>query len=126
MLAKTLKKLRENCGLTQQQVADAINLERSTYAYYETGKTIPSIDTIVQLAKIFNVSYSDILESEAQPKTYLFSDVPNSEHISTKKQEAIYSLSKTEKTLICYFRALSRKEQNQFLKDIIERFTEEK
>ena len=68
MLGQTLKKLRENCGYTQQQVADALNLERSTYTYYETGKTTPDINTIVKLARIFNVSYIDIFEQEERDR----------------------------------------------------------
>ena len=74
MLAQTLKKLRENCGYTQQQVADALNLERSTYTYYETGKTTPDINTIVKLARIFNVSYIDIFEQEERDQTRSFND----------------------------------------------------
>lgn len=64
MLPKILKKLRENCGFTQQQVADTLNIDRSTYAYYETGKTTPDINTIIKLAKIYNVSYAEIFEDE--------------------------------------------------------------
>lgn len=122
MISQTLRKLRENSGLTQQQVADAINVERSTYAYYETGKTTPDIDTIITLSKIFNVSYIDIFESEERAKVGSFYDVSGEEYLSAKKQESIYDLNKHEKTLLCYFRALSEEEQEEFLTDISERF----
>ena len=36
---KKLKRLRENFNLTQQQVAEALGIDRSTYAYYELGRT---------------------------------------------------------------------------------------
>ncbi len=58
--AKNLVKLRESNSLTQQQVADAIDLKRSTYAYYENGKTEPKRRTLEKLAKIFNVSVDDL------------------------------------------------------------------
>ena len=34
-----LKYYRSECKLTQQDVADLLGLERSSYTYYETGKT---------------------------------------------------------------------------------------
>ncbi len=61
MISYWLKYYRHECGLTQQQVADRLKIERSTYTYYETGKTKPDIETVVKLAKVFNVSYMDIL-----------------------------------------------------------------
>ena len=49
MLATHLRLLREKNGLTQKQVADMLNIDRSTYAYYESGKTRPDILTIAKL-----------------------------------------------------------------------------
>lgn len=51
-----LKILRERAELTQQQIADMLHIDRSTYAYYETAKTMPDILTLFKLSKIFNVS----------------------------------------------------------------------
>lgn len=51
-----LKSLRMHYNLTQKEVADKINVERSTYAYYEAGKTAPSIDTLLALSEVYNVS----------------------------------------------------------------------
>ena len=52
-LGNLLKIYRKNSLLTQQQVADALNINRTTYTYYETGKTEPSIDTLSR----FSVSH---------------------------------------------------------------------
>ena len=106
MLSKTLKKLRENCGYTQQQVAAALSIERSTYTYYETGKTTPDINTIIKLSKIFNVSYIDIFEEEEKHPQHSFSDVAEYEHSNLKNIVYIYELSKLEKSLISLFRLL--------------------
>ena len=57
-LGKILKRYRESCGLTQQQVANALNVDRSTYTYYETGNTTPSVPVIIKLSKIYNVPYT--------------------------------------------------------------------
>lgn len=111
ILSSTLKILRENNGYTQQQVADALNIDRSTYTYYEIGKTTPDINTIIKLAKIFNVSYSDLLSEEARYLDAMFSDVDVSSLEFIYNDSYIcnytYELTKEEKKIIAGFRALS-------------------
>ena len=48
--------------MTQQQVADRLKIERSTYTYYETGKTKPDINTLIKIAKVYNINYQKLLE----------------------------------------------------------------
>lgn len=61
VIAYWLKYYRSECGLTQQDVADLLGLERSSYTYYETGKTTPDIETLVRLSKIFHIDFYDLL-----------------------------------------------------------------
>lgn len=124
MLSKTLKRLRENIGYTQQQVADALSIERSTYAYYETGKTNPDINTIIKLSKIFNVSYTDIFEEEEQSQAGKFSDVEDNRYYLTKGLSHIYELSKKEKTLIGFYRVLPYDTQEKFVQEISNKVSE--
>ncbi|HRT82935.1 MAG TPA: helix-turn-helix transcriptional regulator, partial [Oscillospiraceae bacterium] len=56
MLSRTLKTLRLKNRLTQQQVANLLNVDRSTYTYYETGKIKPDVDTLIKLCCIFDTS----------------------------------------------------------------------
>ena len=63
-LGINLKKSRENAELTQNRVSNAIGLNRSCLAYYELGKTIPTIFTLLKLAKIYNVDLLDLLVIE--------------------------------------------------------------
>jgi transcriptional regulator with XRE-family HTH domain len=60
-LGINLKKSRENAELTQNRVSNAIGLNRSCLAYYEHGKTTPTIFTLLKLAKIYNVDLLDLL-----------------------------------------------------------------
>lgn len=62
-ICKNLKKFRKGCNLSQQQVAESIGIDRSTYAYYESGRTIPGFDTMDMLTKIFNISYDELFAS---------------------------------------------------------------
>lgn len=51
-----IREIREDNSLTQQKVADLLNIGQRTYADYESGKTRIPIDNIMILAKFYNVS----------------------------------------------------------------------
>ena len=49
-------------GCTQYQVARHLHIDRSTYTYYECGKTEPSVKTLWELARFFGVSCDELLD----------------------------------------------------------------
>lgn len=51
-----IKRARQSSKMTQQQVADELNTSRSNITKYETGALEPNIETIGQLAELYNVS----------------------------------------------------------------------
>ena len=51
-----IREIREDNSMTQQKVADLLNIGQRTYADYESGKTRIPIDNIMILAKYYNVS----------------------------------------------------------------------
>lgn len=51
-----IREIREDCGLTQQTVANLLNVGQRTYADYESGKTRIPVDSLMILAKYYNVS----------------------------------------------------------------------
>lgn len=50
-LGRNLREARESKNLTQQKVADILNVERSAISYYESGKSLPSILQLIKLSK---------------------------------------------------------------------------
>ena len=56
-----LKKYRKIAGLRQDDVAKVIGLDRSAYAYYETGKTEPSIVNLGKIAKMLGVDVNTLI-----------------------------------------------------------------
>ena len=62
-----LRRVRDVVGLTQQNVADALDLDRSTYSYYETGKTEPNIRGLKILAKLYNLTIDDLVYCRYRP-----------------------------------------------------------
>ena len=59
-----MRKLRNENGLTQQQIADYLHIDRSTYAYYESGRTKINIDILVRLAHFFQISLAMLIGEE--------------------------------------------------------------
>lgn len=106
-LGNLLKIYRKNSLLTQQQVADALNIHRTTYTYYENGITEPSIDTLHKLIKILGISYDDILPSH---KNYL-----TVSELYFKSDNTLFNLTQAEQNVVLYFRTLSDKDKVQFL-----------
>lgn len=56
-----LRRLRKMHGYTQQDVAEKLYMERSSYAYYESGKIQPRIETLIRLANLYDISVDCLL-----------------------------------------------------------------
>jgi len=56
-----IRALRKEKGLTQQQAADYLHLDRSTYAYYESGRSKLNADIIARLAHFHQIRYEVLL-----------------------------------------------------------------
>ena len=54
--SKRLKELRLNNGLTQKELAKAIEVGRTTISEYESGKIVPKQEGLLRIANHFNVS----------------------------------------------------------------------
>ena len=59
-----LKELREENYLTQQTIADYLNVKQNTYSQYENEKRQLPIDVLIKLAKFYKVTTDYILELE--------------------------------------------------------------
>ena len=56
----TLKAARINRGLTQEDVANELNVTKKTVGSWEMGKTMPKIDKIEHLCSLLGCKYDDI------------------------------------------------------------------
>mgnify|MGYP000784987831 CR=1 FL=1 len=57
MLSENLVMLRNLKGLTQEQVAEVVEISRQSYAKWEQGETVPDIEKCDRLA---SVSYTHL------------------------------------------------------------------
>lgn len=61
-----IKELRENFNLTQQDLADKVDVSRQTIISLENGKYNPSIMLAYKIAKSFNLSIEEIFIFEEE------------------------------------------------------------
>ncbi len=64
IIGKNLKLLREANRFTQQQVADFLDLKRSTYSNYESGEREMPIDKLERVATLYGCELSDLLSDD--------------------------------------------------------------
>ena len=63
-----IREIREERSLTQQKVANLLNIGQRTYADYESGKTRIPIDNLLILAQFYNLSL-DYMSGASNVKT---------------------------------------------------------
>ena len=86
--------------MTQQQLADYLHMDRSTYAYYELGRTKPTIEFIIDLSRLYNVSLNTLLGEQPIEEAHDYSGMLFSQ------------LNRDEQKLVILFRSL-RPEQRE-------------
>ena len=66
-VANSIKKLRQEKQLSQEQLAEQLYVTRQAVSNWENGKTQPDIDTLMQLASVFDVSTERIIYGKGKP-----------------------------------------------------------
>ena len=61
---KTIKELREKRKLTQKELSEKISVSDKTVSKWETGKGLPDIAVIEELAKALGVSIAELLTGD--------------------------------------------------------------
>ena len=60
-----IKDKRVSLNMTQDELAEKLNVSRATIAMWETGKAMPRADKLPELAKILGCTVSDLFDGDA-------------------------------------------------------------
>lgn len=63
-LSGKIKKLRAENKLTQEQVAEKLKVSRSTISSWETGRSYPDLEMVIEICDCFNVSLDFLLRED--------------------------------------------------------------
>ena len=81
-----LKELRKEKGVTQEQLAEKLNVSRRTVSRWETGSNMPDLDLLMELADLYEVDLKEMLNGERKSENPV-----NKEIEETVLQVAKYS-----------------------------------
>jgi transcriptional regulator with XRE-family HTH domain len=59
-----IKSLRNEKGLTQEQLSEQFSVSRRTVSRWETGTNTPDLDILIEMADYFNVDLRELLDGE--------------------------------------------------------------
>lgn len=117
MLGDRLRAIRKEYGLTQQNIADVLGVDRTTYTVYEGGSITPSPATLVKLSQIYNVTVGYLIGvEENHPELRKIPDEKQREKLLSS--DPISLLKKEEKELMLYFRVLSDAEKHKIIDEM--------
>lgn len=104
MFSLRLKSLRSNRGLTQKELADALNMSSSGISSYEQGARFPDVETLMKIAKYFNVTSDYLIGLDAQEVGEVYVDIPVLGVIRAGEpiiaEQNIIDYQKTDKSLL--------------------------
>ncbi len=63
MLSDNIRNNRKKINLSQDELAEKVGVSRQSVSFWETGQTQPTIDNIIALSKIFNISSDELLDN---------------------------------------------------------------
>ena len=89
MIAKYLQLLRKIHNYTQNDLAGKLGISRQAVSKWETGTTIPDLEVLLKISKLYNITINDILEPKVQPKR-----ITDFEQISTISERELKEVLK--------------------------------
>ena len=121
-LSLKLLELRQQHKLTQKELCTKLNISRANYSYFENGRRIPDLDTLLLFAQFYGVSldelvtgtYSVVNESIEDTAAYDLG-ISLVRHLQAKHIpiESIMELSKSDFDFLMNFKTLSEDNQSE-------------
>ena len=89
IIAKYLQFLRKSHNYTQEELAGRLDISRQAVSKWETGITMPDLDTLLKISKLYHITINEILEPDIQPER-----ITDFEQISIIPQEELREILK--------------------------------
>ena len=110
-ISETLKELRVQSGLTQDEFSKKLNVARQTYSAYERGVRRPDVDMICRTAELYNVSLDWLILGTSDEEAAPFASLPED---AGRLCRMFYALSpERQLSLMEFAEYLERKEKGK-------------
>ncbi len=114
-IGEHIKKLREQKGMLQKQVAANVGIHPSNYSKIEKGERDPSIEALDKLAKLFGVSIDQIVHMDENIPT----DIVIEDKSVVEQMRLIHELDEDDKQTI--FRLINKMLTKKKFKDFFQK-----
>lgn len=68
LTAHYLQFLRKSNNYTQEELAGKLGISRQAVSKWETGVTVPDLEVLLKISKLYHILINDILEPKIQPQ----------------------------------------------------------
>ncbi len=102
---------KKHSKFSQQEMADMLNISRSTYTYYETGKSEPGQEKLKKICDILGVDFNTLLGYTEEGITALVAS-------DDSKSEPVVALTPNEEKLILAYRSMNSEEKEYIGKQV--------
>ncbi len=114
-IGQQIKYLRKQSGFTQVQLAKKLNKSKSAVCRYESGAKVPSLDTLIDISTLFNVSLDYLVGLEKK-------DIVSIEKLTPGQTSIINTLLVELRTTKSYQQVKLTERQLDILNEIISEF----
>ena len=91
-----LKLIRKSKKMSQEELAEKVNVSRQSVSKWETGEAYPEMNNILELCKIFNCKINDLVHEDMSDISSLDEEiVMKVAKLNEKKQKQVKALSHT-------------------------------
>ena len=63
-LGENIREQRKNAGMSQEKVAELLQISRQAVAKWEANKSAPSTENLIKLAQIFGTTVKSLMDNE--------------------------------------------------------------
>ena len=89
-----LRQIRKSKKMSQEQLAEKVNVTRQSVSKWENGESYPEMNNILELCKIFNCKMNDLVHTDMKDISSLDEEiVMNVVKFNEKKQKEVKTLS---------------------------------
>lgn len=121
-LSLKLLELRQERNLTQKELCAKLNISRTNYSYFENGRRVPDVDTLLLIAEFYGVSLDELVTgthsavNESKEDTTAYDlGITLVRHLQSKHIpiESIMQLSKADFDFLTDYNRLSADNQSE-------------
>lgn len=110
--SEKLQKLRKENGMSQEDLADKLDVSRQSVSKWESGQTYPEMDKLLTMCKIFNITLDDLTNDDVK---YNEVKTKTSKGFSNIIDDIVYIIDKTYNM----FKNMSSKERGKCIGELI-------